>query len=50
LLKGLELNDVNSVKEVLDVTLIAQNIFKAKVFLNIVLQQTRAYVDIIVPL
>ena len=46
LFKRLELYHINSVKEVLDITLIAQNVFKVKVFWNIVLQQARAYVDV----
>jgi hypothetical protein len=37
LLKGLKLDNIDAIKEVLDVSLITQNVFKVKVFRNIVL-------------
>ena len=37
LLKGLKLDNIDAIKEVLDVSLITQNVFKVKVFGNIVL-------------
>ena len=46
LFKRLELYHINSIKEVLYITLIAQNVFKVKVFWNIVLQQAWADVDV----
>jgi hypothetical protein len=39
LLKSLQLNDINTFKEIINVALIAQNVFEIKVFLNVALQQ-----------
>jgi hypothetical protein len=37
LLKRLELDNIDAIKEILDISLITQNVFKVKVFRNIVL-------------